>query len=215
MTCTVSKLPGLTRTPIAQWLKVSMGTKRIGIPTPNEAALILSPLRTSNAGTYRCQGNLTTTIRSLPLSSSSNFTLIAQSKSNLRRLHVNYYLCFTVPTPAVTISRSPSSSALFANLSVITFICQVSIHTSIDTPVTLSLTWTREVYSDEDDTTTEVIMVNSTTKQIKRRWTFNDLSSRDQRVTCNGTLSSASSFIRGNSSIYEDRLSVAGELPSL
>ncbi len=111
----------------------------------------------------------------------------------------------------MTITRSSSSSALFANLSMVTFTCQVSIHTNIDTPVTLSLTWTREVYSDENDTTTEVIMVNSTTKVIERRWIYNDFSSKDQRVTCNGTISSASSFIQGSGSIYEDMLSVAGK----
>ena len=114
----------------------------------------------------------------------------------------------------MTISRSPSTSALFANLSEVTFTCQVSIHTNIDTPVNLSLTWTREVYGDEDNTTTEVIMVNSTTKVIKRRSTYNDFSSKDQRVTCNGELSSANSFIQGNSSMAVDTLSVAGELPS-
>ncbi len=115
----------------------------------------------------------------------------------------------------MNISRSPSSSALFANHSVVTFTCQVSIHTNIDTPVNLSLTWTREVYSDEDDTTTEVIMVqNSTTKVIDRRWTYNDFSSKDQRVTCNAEISSASSFIQGNSSMVEDTLSVAGKLLS-
>ncbi len=88
VTCSVSKLPGLSRTPTAQWVKVALETERISMPTPNEAALTLSPLKTSDAGRYHCQGNLTTTIRSLPLLSSSNFTLIAQSKSNLRRLHV-------------------------------------------------------------------------------------------------------------------------------
>ncbi len=119
-----------------------------------------------------------------------------------------------MPAPAVNISRSPSSSALFANLSVVTFTCQVSIHTNIDTPINLSLAWTREVYSNEDDTTTEVIMVNSATKIIERRWTFNDLTSKDQRVTCNGELSSANSFIQGISSMAVDTLSVAGELPS-
>ena len=95
---------------------------------------------------------------------------------------------------------------------MVTFTCQVSIHEDIDTPVSLSLTWTREVYSDEDDTTIEVIMVNSTTKTIERNFTFNDFSSKDQKVTCNGTISSASSFIRGSSSTYEDTLSVAGRL---
>ena len=109
--------------------------------------------------------------------------------------------------------RSVSDSALFANQSVVTFTCQVSVHKDIDTPVTLSLTWTREVYNDENETTTEVFMVNSTTTQIiMRNWTFNDLSSKDQRVICNGTISSASRFIQGNSSIYEDTLSVAGKL---
>ncbi len=110
----------------------------------------------------------------------------------------------------MTISRSPSTSALFANLSVASFTCQVSIHEDIDTPVNLSLTWTRKVYSNEDNTTTELIMVN-TAKVIMRRWTFNDFSSKDQKVTCNATINSASSFIQGNSGVYEDTLSVAGE----
>ena len=90
----------------------------------------------------------------------------------------------------------------------------MSIHTNIDTPVSLSLTWTREIYSDEDDTTTEVIMVNNTTKNIERRWTFDDFSSKDKKVTCNGTINSASSFIQSNSITIEDMLSVVGELPS-
>ena len=126
-------------------------------------------------------------------------------------MHISF---FAVPKPIVTISslRSPSTSALFANLSVVTFTCKVSIHTNIDTPVSLSLTWTREVYDNKGNTTTEVIMVNSATKVIMRRWTFNDLSSKDERVTCDGELSSASSFIQGNSSMAEDTLSVAGEL---
>ena len=114
----------------------------------------------------------------------------------------------------MTITRSPSTFYLFANLSVVTFTCQVSIHTNIDTPVSLSLTWTREIYSNEDDTTTEVIMVNNTTKNIERRWTFDDFSSKDKKVTCNGTINSASSFIQGNSITIEDMLSVVGELPS-
>ncbi len=114
----------------------------------------------------------------------------------------------------MNISRSPPDSALFANFSVVTFTCQVSIHEDIDTPINLSLTWTREVYRDEDDTTTEVIMVNSTTKVIERRWTYNNLSSKDHRVTCNGTINSASSFIQGNSRMLENTLSVAGKLPS-
>ena len=79
--CTVSKFPGLAHTPTAQWLKISTGTERIGMPTPNEAALEFFPLRTSDAGRYRCQGNLNTTVRSQPLLNSSDFDLISQSKS--------------------------------------------------------------------------------------------------------------------------------------
>ena len=85
----MSKLPGLTRTPTAQWVNVTMETEQIGMPTLNKAVLIFSPLRSSDAGIYYCLGNLNTTIHSQPLSNSSNFTLIAQSKSNLRRLDVN------------------------------------------------------------------------------------------------------------------------------
>ncbi|XP_064386526.1 sushi, von Willebrand factor type A, EGF and pentraxin domain-containing protein 1-like isoform X2 [Halichondria panicea] len=192
VTCTVSKLPGLTRTPTAQWVNVTMETEQIGMPTLNKAVLIFSPLRSSDAGIYYCLGNLNTTIHSQPLSNSSNFTLIAQ-----------------IPTPTVNISRYPSSSALFANHSEVTFTCQVSIHEDIDTPVNLSLTWTREVYSDEDNTTTEVIIMNSTTSTVERSWTLDSLSSNDQRVTCNGELST-SRFIQGNRGIDEHMLSVVG-----
>ncbi len=95
------------------------------------------------------------------------------------------------------------------------FTCQVSINTNIDTPVNLSLTWTREVYDNKDDITTEVIIImNSTTSTVERSWTLDRLSSNDQRVTCNGTISSASSFVQGNKGINESTLSVAGRLPS-
>ncbi len=119
-----------------------------------------------------------------------------------------------MPKPTIKIVRSPSTSGLFANLSEVVFTCQVSINTNIDTPVNLSLTWTREVYDNQDDTTTEVIMMNSTTSTVERSWTFTDLSSNDQRVTCNGTISSAISFVQGNRCTNEDTLSVAGRLPS-
>ena len=180
----------------------------------NRSTLNFAPLRTSDAGTYRCQGNVSTTVHSQLLSDSNDIDIIVQSKSNLYCFYCRIINIFTVPTPTVTISRSPSDSALFANHSVVTFTCQVSIHEDIDTPVTLSLTWTREVYSDEDNTTTEVFVVNSTTTQKTRSWTFNDLSSKDQRVICNGTINSASRFIEGNTSMAEDTLSVAGMLPS-
>ncbi len=115
-----------------------------------------------------------------------------------------------VPKPTIKIVRYPSTSALFANLSEVVFTCKVSINTNIVTPVNLSLTWTREVYDNKDDTTTEVIIMNSITSTVERSWTLDRLSSNDQRVICNGTISSASSFVQGNSDMYEDTLSVAG-----
>ncbi len=214
MTCSVSKLPGLTRTPTAQWLNNAMGNKGIILPTPNEATLTFSPLKTSHAGTYRCQGNISTTVHSQPLSDSSDIDLIVQSKSDIHcyilLLSNDYCFFFSVPKPTINIFRYPSSSPLFANLSEVVFTCQVSINTNIDTPVNLSLSWTREVYDNKDDTTTEVITMNSTTSTVERSWTPDRLSSNDQRVTCNGTISSASSFVQGNSGMYEDTLSVAG-----
>ncbi len=76
----MSKFPGLTRTPTAQWMK---GTKTIGMPTLNEAALTFSPLRTSDAGSYRCLGNLNTTVQPGLLLDSSDFDIIAQSESDI------------------------------------------------------------------------------------------------------------------------------------
>ncbi len=83
VTCSVSKLPGLTHTPTAQWIKVTMGIERISMPTANQAALEFSSLRTSDSGRYRCQGNLTTTVQRKVLSDSSDFDLIAQSESDI------------------------------------------------------------------------------------------------------------------------------------
>ncbi len=88
MTCTVSKFPGLTRTPSAQWMKVAMGNKIISMPTPDHAVLNFPSLRTSDASTYRCQGNLSTTIRSQPLLNNSDFNLIAQSESDIHNIKV-------------------------------------------------------------------------------------------------------------------------------
>ncbi len=123
-------------------------------------------------------------------------------------------LFFSVPKPTIKIVGYPSTLGLFANLSEVVFTCQVSINTNIDTPVNLSLTWTREVYDNQDDTITEVITMNSTTSTVERSWTLDRLSSNDQRVICNGTIISASSFVQGNSGMYEDTLSVAGRLLS-
>ncbi len=215
MTCSVSKLPGLSRTPTAEWLKVTVGEDRNNL---NRSTLNFSPLRTSDAGRYRCQGSLTTNVRPQPLSDRRNFDLIAQSKSKISIatcLYIAINNClFPVPKPAVRILRFPSDSTLFANLSEVVFTCQVSIHTNIDTPVNLSLTWTREVYDNKDDTIIEVITMNSTTSTVERSWTFTDLSSKDQRLTCNGGIRSASSYIQDNSRFHVHTLSVAGKLTS-
>ncbi len=56
------------------------------MPTPNEAALEFSPLRTSDAGRYRCQGNLNTTVQPELLSDSRDFNLIVQSKSDIHNI---------------------------------------------------------------------------------------------------------------------------------
>ncbi len=80
VTCTVSLLPGLTRTPTAQWLKVAMGEELNNL---NRSTLNLSPLRTSDAGRYRCQVNVSTIVHSQPLSDSNDIDIIVQSKSNL------------------------------------------------------------------------------------------------------------------------------------
>ncbi len=90
----MSKLPGLTRTPTAQWMKVALGTKTIGMPAPNEAALTFSPLRTSDAGRYLCLGNLNTTVQPGLLLDSSDFDIIAQSESDIYNIIIIVVCCF-------------------------------------------------------------------------------------------------------------------------
>ncbi len=44
------------------------------------STLNFTPLKTSNAGQYRCQGNINTTVSDTPISDSSDFNLTVQSK---------------------------------------------------------------------------------------------------------------------------------------
>ncbi len=86
-TCSVSKLPGLTDTPTVQWTRVDGGDSRL--PEPSQSTLDFNPLRTSDAGQYRCQGNLTTTAHpNNPLSDNSDFDLNITSKQLITN---NYY----------------------------------------------------------------------------------------------------------------------------
>ncbi len=79
--CNVSKLPGLTSTPTAQWMKVDGDDgERIMLSEQSTSTLNFTPLRTSNAGQYRCQGNINTTVSDTPLSDSSDFNLTVTSK---------------------------------------------------------------------------------------------------------------------------------------
>ncbi len=211
-TCIVSKLLGLTDTPTVQWTRVDEGDSRL--LEASQSTLNFSPLRTSDAGKYRCQGNLSTTALSdNSLSRNSDFDLIITSKLIVNNfICIKFILLYAVPAPTVTImSSSSASSTLYANRSMVTFTCHVTIDDNVDTSVTLNLTWTRVFHNRETDISSESIPMSSTMRMVDRELLLSDLTSQDKTVLCRGEVSSANNFIIGNENIKESSLTVIGE----
>ena len=82
--CRVLKnVSGLTETPTAQWFD-SKGLVIEGngvVSTGVQSTLTFSPLKTSHAGSYRCEGSVTSLALKQPLVTSSTWELTVRSKS--------------------------------------------------------------------------------------------------------------------------------------
>ena len=109
------------------------------------------------------------------------------------------------------IERVPSLPKLYANRSMITFTCHVTIDDNVDTFIILNLTWTRVFHNGQTYISTEAIPMNSTMRMVDRELLLSDLTSQDKTVLCRGKFSSANNFIIGNESMKEGNLTVIGE----
>ena len=76
-------MSGLTETPTAQWFDskglVIGGTGAVS--TGGQSFLTFSPLKTSHAGSYRCEGSVTSPALEQPLVTSEIWELFVTSKS--------------------------------------------------------------------------------------------------------------------------------------
>ena len=76
-------MSGLTETPTAQWFD-SNGLVIEGysvLSTKGQSTLTFSPLKTSHAGSYRCEGSVTSPALEEPLVISDTWELTVTSKS--------------------------------------------------------------------------------------------------------------------------------------
>ena len=183
-------MSGLTETPTAQWFDnnglVIEGNGAVS--TGGQSILTFSLLKTSHAGSYRCEGSVTSPTLEQPLVTSDIWELTVRSKS----LILSYTRCimihFAVPDSNITLTRTIINSMLYAR-DPVTFTCQVQIQGSVDTSVNVSLTWVREYNGQRPEyLTTEYIFVDSshesTPFSVTREMTIQNLSSLDRRVSC-------------------------------
>ena len=78
-------MSGLTETPTAQWFdNKGLVTEGNGVVSPREqSTLTFSPLKTSHAGSYRCEGSLSSPALEKPLVTYSTWELTVRSKSSI------------------------------------------------------------------------------------------------------------------------------------
>ncbi len=110
-------------------------------------------------------------------------------------------------------SSSSASSTLYANRSMVTFTCHVTIDDNVDTSVTLNLTWTRVFHDRETEIiniTTETI--NGSNKMVMKELLLTNLTSQDKMVECTGRVNSDGSFIQSSGERRDKSIiSVIGE----
>ena len=88
----VKNVPGLTGSPTAQWFDskgLAPDGNAVSSTRGGQSTLTFSPLKTSHAGSYRCEGNVSSPALTQPLITSDIWILLARSK------YTNFHLCST------------------------------------------------------------------------------------------------------------------------
>ena len=208
-------MSGLTETPTAQWFdnKGLVIEGNGAVSTGGQSILTFSPLKTSHAGSYRCEGSVTSPALEQPLVINSTWELTVRSKSHtsasshstsspsrnpgyasevtqISLLHITCCILSTiaVPDPSITLTRTDVNMKLYAR-DIVNFICQVQIQESVDTSVNVSLTWVQEFHKQQPEfLNTEYILIDSTHETTPfvatRNMTIGNLSSLNRRITC-------------------------------
>ena len=176
---------GLTNQPTAQWYDSS---GQVINQTEGTSMLTFDLLKTSHAGSYRCEGSVTSPALEQPLVTNSTWNITVRSKS-LILINIHYTTFnVTVPDPRITLTRTGINSDLYAR-DLLRFTCEVHIHESVNTNVNVSLTWIRGYHRHKtENLTTKYIIIHitneSTPFSVTSKMIINDLSSLDQSISC-------------------------------
>ena len=199
LTCTVSEaMPGLTNMPSALWMKDSLvvegSAQSISLTeifrndTTALTTLSFSPLKTSHAGRYTCQGMLDSVAATNGIIATSAEPVTVNVICEYSHCIVNCCLCVfynTVPTPNVTLSIP--SGPLYEGTSQ-TLNCSATLPSSVDTDVTVTIDWTSR------ETTIPTVQLES--PPFYSPHTFSPLTNSDTgQYSCRAKADSSSPYI--------------------
>ena len=238
LTCTVSeKILGLTSAPSAQWITVSgtvsgneqndnfVATETVRNDTTAVTTLSFAPsLLTSHAGQYTCNGSLnspaaddgiiTTSADPISVTVSCELTQFCVEYTFYTHTHTHTLSLSlslsTVPVPNV--SLSVPSGPLYEGTTH-TLICTVTLPSSVDTDVNVTIDWTPHIISSDSRVT--ILPPSSLRSPFISTLTIRPLSRSDVgQYSCTANADSASQYIRQSPQGHSqtETLKIAGKV---
>ena len=194
LTCTVT-ITGADRlnpTITYQWFK-----DNTVVSGETQSTLSFSSLSLSDAGQYRCDVTVSSTLLSQPITKMSNthdLTLQSKCNSSLMICGLIVVLSHLVPLPtAVTLTASPDGTTLTG--SPLTLTCSIELSDAVDIAVTVNTVWNGP--PGTQFTTTTPVATRMTATTYTSTATISSVETSDSgEYTCTATVSSTSnSFV--------------------
>ena len=192
LTCTVTGADRLNPTITYQWFK-----DNTVVSGETQSTLSFSSLSLSDAGQYRCDVTVRSTLLSQSVTKMSNtqdLTLQSKYNSSLMICYLIVVLSHLVPPPtAVTLTASPDGT-IFTGSSL-TLTCSIELSEAVDIAVTVNTVWSGP--SGTQFTTSTSVATRMTATTYTSTATISSVETSDSgEYTCTATVSSTSnSFV--------------------
>ena len=191
LNCTATGADRLNATITYQWFK-----DNTMISGETQSTLSFSSLSLSDAGQYRCDVTVSSTLLSQPVMNMSNTQdLTLQSKYNFSLMfcYLIVVLSHLVPPPtAVTVTASPDDPILTG--SSLTLTCSIELSEAVDIAVTLNTVWSGP--PGTQFTTSTPVATRMTATTYTSTATISSVETSDSgEYTCTATVSSTSPFL--------------------
>ena len=192
LTCTVTGADRLNPTITYQWFK-----DNTMVSGETQSTLSFSPLSLSDAGQYRCDVTVSSTLLSQSITKMSNtqdLTLQSKYNSSLMICNIIVNLTHLVPPPtAVTVTASPDGT-IFTGSSL-TLTCSIELSEAVNIAVTVNTVWSGPPGTQFTPTTSVATRMTATTYTSTA--TISSVETSDSgEYTCTATVSSTSnSFV--------------------